>query len=251
MENNEQTQGARNNVSLQTMIIPLAIVIAGALIAGGIYMSGTNGAKNAGAKDAQALAKAPIVVEPITAADHVLGDPKTAKVTMIEYSDLECPFCKMYHATLEKIYTENQASGTIAWVYRHAPIVELHSKSPKESEATECAAELGGNTVFWKYLTALFADTPSNNSLNPAKLYEFADTVGLDAKAFKSCLDSGKYATKITEAITAAQKAGVEGTPYTVLVMGGKNVPLVDKDGNGMGALPYAQMKQIIDQLVK
>jgi len=250
MEYNEQIQNTQNKMSLQTMIIPLAIVIAGALIAGGIYMSGTSSAKNANAK-VGSVPKAPIIVEPITAADHVLGDPKTAKVTIIEYSDLECPFCKMFHATLEKIYNENQANGTIAWVYRHAPIVELHSKSPKESEATECAAELGGNTVFWKYLTALFADTPSNNSLNPAKLYEFADTVGLDAKAFKSCLDSGKYATKISEAITAAQKAGVEGTPYTVLVMGGKNVPLVDKDGNGMGALPYAQMKQIIDQLVK
>ena len=213
-------------------------------------MSGTSAAKDANAKIGS-QPKAPIVIEPITAADHVLGNPKTAKVTMIEYSDLECPFCKMYHATLEKIYTENQASGTVAWVYRHAPIVELHSKSPKESEATECAAELGGNVVFWKYLTALFTDTPSNNGLNPAKLYEFADTVGLDANAFKTCLDSGKYATKISEAITAAQKAGVEGTPYTVLVMGGKNVPLVDKDGNGMGALPYAQMKQIIDQLVK
>ncbi|MEI6553298.1 MAG: DsbA family protein, partial [bacterium] len=93
--------------------------------------------------------------------------------------------------------------------------------------------------------------TPSNNGLPPEKLYTFADTVGLDAGAFKKCLDSDKYATKITEQIAAAQKAGVEGTPYTVLVMGGKNVPLVDKDGNGMGALPYNQMRSIIEQLLK
>ena len=252
MENNEQTQNTQNKVSLQTMIIPLAIVLAGALIAGGIYMSGTT-AKNAGANGAnvgQALAKANVVVEPVTPADHVLGNPKTAKITMIEYSDLECPFCKIYHATLEKIYAENKDSGKIAWVYRHSPIVQLHSKSPKESEATECAAGLGGNDVFWKYLTALFNDTPSNNGLSLSKLYDFADTAGLDAKAFKTCLDSGKYATKISEQITAAQKAGVEGTPYTVFVMDGKNVPLVDKDGNGLGALPYDQMKQIVDSLI-
>lgn len=245
MENKEQTQ---KNTILQTMIIPLAIVIAGGLIAGGIYMTGT--AKK-GTVAGDSIVKQTIVVEPVTSADHVLGDPKTAKVTMIEYSDLECPFCKIYHETLLKIYNENKDSGKIAWVYRHAPIVELHSKSPKEAEATECAAELGGNSVFWKYLTEVFATTPANNGLNPAKLYDFADTVGLNAAAFKTCLDSGKYATKINEQILASKKAGVEGTPYAVLVMDGKNVPLVDKDGNGMGALPYPQMKQIIDQLIK
>ncbi len=245
MENTEQTQ---RRMSLQTMIIPIAIIIAGALIAGGIYMSGTS--KKADLSG-PATIKAEIVIEPVTTADHVLGDPKTAKVTIIEYSDLECPFCKSYHETLSKLYDENKAGGKLAWVYRHAPIVELHSKSPKEAEATECAAELGGNTVFWKYLTEVFGTTPSNNGLNADKLYEFADTVGLNASAFKTCLDSGKYATKINEQITASKKAGVEGTPYAVLVMDGKNVPLVDKDGNGLGALPYPQMKQILDQLMK
>jgi len=245
MENNEQTQ---NRMSLQTVIIPIAIIIAGALIAGGIYMTGT---AQKGTVPGIGATKANIVVEPVTTADHVLGDPKTAKVTIIEYSDLECPFCKTYHETLSKIYDENKASGKVAWVFRHAPIVELHSKAPKEAEATECAAELGGNVVFWKYLAEVFANTPANNGLNAEKLYEFADTAGLNAKAFKTCLDSGKYATKINEQITASKKAGVAGTPYAVLVMDGKNVPLVDKDGNGIGAVPYAQMKQIIDQLVK
>lgn len=245
MENYEQKQG---NSLMQVIIIPIAIIIAGALIAGGIYMTGTNKKlidSQEGAK------KASIVVEPITSVDHVLGDPKTAKVTIIEYSDLECPFCKIYHATVEKIYSENKANGKVAWVYRHAPIVELHSKSPKEAEATECAGELGGNDVFWKYLSEVFKNTPANNGLSQARLYDFADTVGLNAGAFKACLDGGKYATKINEQIEAAKKAGVQGTPYTVLVMDGKNVPLVDKNGDGLGALPYEQMKQIIDQLVK
>jgi protein-disulfide isomerase len=230
------------------MIIPIAIIIAGGLIAGGIYMTGTSQKAGTAPLGAQ---KANIVVEPVTTADHVLGDPKTAKVTIIEYSDLECPFCKTYHETLSKIYDENKASGKLAWVFRHAPIVELHSKAPKEAEATECAAELGGNAVFWKYLSELFATTPTNNGLNQEKLYEIASNSGLDSKAFKKCLDSGKYAMKINEQIMASKKAGVEGTPYAVLVMDGKNVPLVDKDGNGMGALPYPQMKQIIDQLIK
>ncbi|MEI6042554.1 MAG: DsbA family protein [bacterium] len=245
-------ENTQNKVSIQALIIPLAIVVAGALIAGGIYMTGTNPSKavaNAAVKLPNPTAN--IVVEPITAVDHVLGDPKTAKITIIEYSDLECPFCKSYHATIGKIFDEKKADGTLAWVYRHSPIIELHSNSPKEAEATECAAELGGNTVFWKYLSEIFKNTPSNNGLEKAKLYEFADTVGLGAKAFKTCLDSNKYASKISEQIVAAKKAGVEGTPYTVLIMDGKNVPLVDKDGNGLGAMPYPQMKQIIDSLLK
>ena len=241
-------QKPKNTLSIQTIIIPIAIIIAGGLIAAGIYMSSR--AANANPNELPKTA-ANVVIEPVTAADHVLGNPKTAKVTIIEYSDLECPFCKMYHATLEQIFADHKTDGKVAWVYRHAPIIELHSKSPKESEATECAAELGGNDVFWKYVTAVFTDTPSNNGLNPAKLYEFADAVGLDAKAFKGCLDSGKYASKINEQITASKNAGVEGTPYTVLVVDGKNVPMVDKDGAGLGALPYKQMKQIIDNLLK
>ena len=248
MKENQQTRGnTRGNVNMQTIIIPIAIIVAGGLIALGIYMS----SRSTNTAQAPAVQKPDTVVLPVTEADHVLGNPKTAKVTIIEYSDLECPFCRMYHATLEQIWNDHKADGTVAWVYRHAPIVQLHSKSPKESEATECAAELGGNEVFWKYLTALFRDTPSNNGLNPQKLYDFANTVGLDAKAFKTCLDSGKYATKINEQINAAQKAGVLGTPFTYLVVGGKNIPLVDDKGESLGALPYENMKQVVEQVGK
>jgi len=248
MENYEQKP--QNGLSLQTLIIPIAIIIAGALIAGGIYMSNRATNSNGGLAQNAPKPAQNIVVEPITAADHVQGDPKTAKITLIEYSDLECPFCKSYHATLDQIFADHKADGKLAWVYRHAPIIGLHSKSPKESEATECAAELGGNDVFWKYVAELFKNTPSNNGLDPARLYDFASTVGLDSKAFKTCLDSGKYGSKITEQIAASEKAGVLGTPYAVLVIEGKNVPLVDKNGDGLGALPYPQMKQIIDNLL-
>lgn len=242
----ETTQKNTNN---QNMVIPIAIIIAGALIAGGIYMS-SRGSKI----DTNQLLNKPTqssIVEPITAADHVQGDPKTAKVTIIEYSDLECPFCKIYHATLDQVFAEYKQGGKVAWVYRHAPIVALHSKSPKEAEATECAAELGGNDVFWKYLAELFKNTPANNGLEMTRLYDFAETVGLDAKAFKKCLDGGKYATKINEQIVASTKAGASATPYAVLVVDGKNIPLVDKNGDVLGALRYDQMKQIIDQLIK
>lgn len=247
-------ENTNNKITFQTLILPIAIIIAGAFIAIGIYMTGTSKAEqNAKVKMSKEELVNSLQIEPVTSADHVLGDPKTAKVVIIEYSDLECPFCKNYHQTMEKIYEEYKSTGKIAWVFRHAPIVQLHSKAPKEAEATECATELGGNTAFWKYLSELFKNTPSNNALAQDKLYEFADTIGLDQKAFKTCLDSGKYASKINEQIISSGKAGVSrfGTPYTVLVVDGKNIPLISDAGESFGALPYMQMKSVLSEFVR
>ncbi len=247
-------ENTNNKITLQTLIIPLAIIIAGAFIAFGIYMTGTSKAKlNEKVKMNKEEIVKSLNIPPVTSADHVLGDIKTAKVIVIEYSDLECPFCKTYHQTMEKIYDEYKSTGKVAWVFRHAPIIQLHRKAPKEAEATECATELGGNTAFWKYLSELFTNTPSNNALAQDKLYEFADTVGLDAKAFKACLDGGKYASKINEQTILSGKAGVSmfGTPYTVLVVDGKTIPLISDSGDGLGALPYAQMKSVLGEFLK
>ena len=82
---------------------------------------------------------------------------------VVEFSDLECPFCKRFHATMQQ--TVAAYGGQVAWVYRHFPIDQLHSKAPKEAEATECAAELGGNDKFWAYTNRLMEVTPANNGL--------------------------------------------------------------------------------------
>ena len=86
--------------------------------------------------------------------DHIIGD-KNAKVVIVEYSDTECPFCKVFHETLHQVVSEYDGKD-VAWVFRHWPIPQLHPKAPKEAEALECAAELGGNDMFWKYTHKLF-----------------------------------------------------------------------------------------------
>lgn len=103
---------------------------------------------------------------PISASDHILGNPN-ARIIILEYSDLECPFCKVFHATMHRVIKEN---ADIAWVYRHYPIAQLHSKAFREAEATECAWEQGGNETFWKYTDKLFEVTPSNNGLEDSML---------------------------------------------------------------------------------
>lgn len=103
-------------------------------------------------------------VRSVNEGDHLRGDPK-ATVKIVEFSDLECPFCKNFHFTMQQIMSEYP--GKVSWAYRHFPLDSLHPKARKEAEASECAAELGGNDGFWSYVDKLFEITPSNNGLDP------------------------------------------------------------------------------------
>lgn len=249
------------NGETNKLIVPISIIVAGALIALGIYFSGqgnTDGGKvkkggvqgiiedTLGEPD-----KPEIVVKPVTAADHIRGSID-AKVKIVEYSDTECPFCKRYHGTLKQIFDE-YGGDKVAWVYRHFPL-DMHKKAPKEAEATECANEVGGKEAFWKYIDLLYATTNGNDSLDLAELPKMAEKIGLDVNAFNTCLNSGKYAAKINEAKTDGFNAGARGTPYTVLIVQNgrktETVPLVDSEGNGLGALQYPALKKIIDKLL-
>lgn len=238
-----------NQSIVSKLVIPVSIIIAGALIATGIYFSGKSKAvapTQANNQVQQALGK--IEINPISDADHTIGNVKTAKLVIVDYSDTECPFCKQFHTTILQVMDKYKDKG-VALVYRHFPL-DIHPKSKKEAEATECANELGGQDVFWKYIDEVYAKTTSNNTLDPAKLYDFAGDVGLDKVAFKTCLDSGKYASKVDAQLQDALKAGGKGTPYTVFVFNGENIPLVDAQGNGLGALPFSAMDQIVGQFL-
>ncbi|MCI0542492.1 thioredoxin domain-containing protein [bacterium] len=101
--------------------------------------------------------------------EHILGNPN-AEIFIIEYSDLECPFCKRFHETMKQAMEQYGKDGQVAWVYRHFPLDAIHNKARKEAEATECAGELGGNDMFWKYTNKLMEITPSNNQLDPKLL---------------------------------------------------------------------------------
>lgn len=93
-------------------------------------------------------------VPPIEDSEHILGNTKTAKVTIIEYSDFECPFCARFHPILERIISES--NGSIAWVYRQFPLVQIHQHAMERAIASECIAKIKGNDAFWKYGDLLF-----------------------------------------------------------------------------------------------
>ncbi len=167
-------------------------------------------------------------VPPVTADDHVKGG-KNAKVTLIEYSDFECPFCARHYETMNKIVKEY--GDKIQIVYRHFPL-SFHSNAEKAAEASECAAEQG---KFWEMHDKIF-EANLAGEMSVAKWKEVAKKLGLNTSKFNDCLDSGKYASKISQQMNEGSAAGVEGTPATFV-----NGELVS------GALPYDQFKQIID----
>ncbi len=227
------------------VILPVAIVIAGALIAGAIFLGGKAPSKQSDTGVQPATPAQDITIAPVTDADHIIGS-KDAKVILVEYSDLECPFCKQFHNTLHQIMNKyGTSTGQVAWVYRHFPIDQLHPKSRKESEATECATELGGDSMFWKYTDQVYSITPSNNNLDPLQLPKIAESLGLDVAKFNTCLSSGKYSAKVESQHADAIAAGGQGTPYTVILAGGKKIPITQ------GAIPFDALSSVIDQLLK
>lgn len=231
-------------MNMEKLSVPLAIIIAGGLIAGAFYYSNIKNAKElANLKTVPQQLSGGENMRPVTEADHILGNPN-AELMFVEYSDTECPFCKQFHTTLRQMMDEYGKDGKVAWVYRHFPIDQLHSKARKESEASECAFDQGGQTKFWEYLNTIYARTNSNNSLPESELPKIAKDIGLDVKVFNTCLSSGKFADKVEADYKDAIAAGGRGTPNSIIV---------SRDGTKtvvQGAQPYENIKRIIDALL-
>ncbi|PIZ96403.1 MAG: hypothetical protein COX80_01440 [Candidatus Magasanikbacteria bacterium CG_4_10_14_0_2_um_filter_33_14] len=222
----------------------------------GIFLKGTNGASvtydtsdnniavnTAGADTAIANPEAPanITLAAVTDQDYIRG-AKDAPITIVEYSDPECPFCKRFHQTMQEVMKEYD--GKVNWVYRQFPLVSLHSKAPKEAEAIECAGDLGGNAKHWDYLDKLFEITPSNNGLDLAQLPKIATGIGLNKTKFEDCLNSGKFTNKIQKSTAEAQAAGAQGTPYSIMLVGDQKIVI-------NGAQPLSQIKSMIDSALQ
>ena len=175
----------------------------------------------------------------INANDHIRGD-KNALVTLVEFSDFQCPFCKRFNPTMERVMDEYK--GKVRWIYRHFPL-GFHKNAQKSAEASECAGEQG---KFWEYLDKAFENSQADGTgLNTDDLKKYAKELGLDINKFDSCLSSGKFAGKVKSDMASGQAAGVNGTPGTVII---------DKDGNTQlirGALPFEQVKAKIDAALR
>lgn len=224
---------------LAIMFVVGFFIMLGLFFKGGDFNFAKNNNPAAVANNGDNAPAVPTVIElkDINKDDWMRGDKK-AKLTIVEFSDIDCPYCVKFHETMQKLNDEYK--GKINWVYKHFPLTSLHPNAFKKAEATECVGDLGGNDKFWPFLDKLVTD----KTLTMDKLSEVAATLGVKADKFQECLDSGKFTEKVQDQADQAVKAGGRGTPYSVIVFEDQKIPI-------NGALPYEQVKAQIDALLK
>ena len=226
----------------------LAIGTIGFVVLGGCVMSGncTVGAEgttkiaDGGTPSAVPTADEAAQVIPsgaipvVTDSDHLRGN-ENAKLTIIEYSDYQCPFCERFHPTLQQAMDEY--GDDVRWVFRHFPL-SFHPEAEPAAEAAECAGDQG---KFWEYSDALFEGI----DLLGSEFYpQLAETLGLNKADFENCLASDKHLDKIRTQAQEGGAAGVSGTPGTfIITQDGEAIPI-------RGAQPYSVVKQAIDELL-
>jgi protein-disulfide isomerase len=181
--------------------------------------------------------------------DPVLGD-KNAKVTLIDFSDYECPFCKRHftdtYPQLKKDYID---TGKIKMVFRDLPL-NFHANAAREAEAAECARKQGGDTVYFQYHDQIFTKTTSNGTgLALDQLPIIARDLKLNVNQFQQCLDSGEFKSEVEKDLADAAKVGATGTPTFFI---GKSTTNGEIDAIKLvGAQPYSAFKTIIDEKLK
>lgn len=140
------------------------------------------------------------VLPPVQAGEHLRG-PADARVTLVEYSDFQCPYCATLHQELR------EGAAGVRWVYRHDTLNAGHPEANAAAEAAECAGEQGR---FWDYADALFAN---QKELGSALYPRLAEKLGLDAPRFGACLSSGKYRALIRQESAGVADLHLVGTP--------------------------------------
>ena len=194
-------------------------------------------------EERQANEKAKKVRRVSASRDHVYGNPN-APVSLIEYSDFECPFCKRFHATANEIV--DAYGGKVNWVYRHFPLSMHNPGAQKEAEASECVAQLGGNDAFWKFANAIYARTKSNGNGFPLdQLVPLGKEIGLDEKQLKECIEAAKYASRVQEDLDEGIQVGITGTPANFLLRHDTGEVILK-----VGAQPSDAIKPDIDKLL-
>jgi len=181
-----------------------------------------------------ATGKVPLV----TKADHIRGDSQ-AKITVVEYSDFECPSCQQFQPTIKQLL--QTYATTLRWVVRNYPLPQ-HANAEKEAEAAECAAQLGGNNAYWKYSDTIFARSYSGGTgYSLGNLVPLAGELKQNKAKFQQCLTSGRFAGLIQKQSNDASAAGAYQLPATFIIDGQGNTKLVGSNQ------PFAVYKTIID----
>jgi protein-disulfide isomerase len=164
----------------------------------------------------------------VSADDPAIGS-SSAPVTLVEFSDFQCPFCQRVAPTLKQV--KDKYGDKVRVVWKDFPLTQIHPQAFKAGEAAHCAADQG---KFWEYHDRLFAN---QQALQPNDLKKHAADLGLDATTFASCLDSSKYGERVRDGVAQGSRLGVNSTP--TIYINGRVLS---------GAQPYEVFAAVIDE---
>ncbi len=167
----------------------------------------------------------------------------SAPITIVEISDYHCPFCRRHvQQTQPQLYADYVKTGKARHVFVHYPIAQLHPEAHKSHEAASCAGDQG---KFWEMHLKLF-EAPAKGT---DQLGTLAQSIGLDAQAFRTCLESGKYTEAVKESVARVQALKITGTPMFLIGRTAPGGASVTVEKVIEGAQPYPVFKAALDEI--
>lgn len=159
------------------------------------------------------------------------------ELTIIEYSDFDCPFCQRFHPTVQSVV--DQYEGQVAWAFKHFPLTSLHPNAEDAAVGAECAA---AQDKFWEFTDTYFDASSGITSTGDNKINDVADQIGLNADEFATCLEDTDVRALVRADASEAQALGGRGTPFSVIV---------DEDGTVVGTIPGALQEAAVVQTIE
>lgn len=205
----------------QKNILALAMLLGFALVAAAIFFSSN--------KQVVAVvgdAGSEYSIKRTDSTDWTYGD-KDAPITIVEFSDFECPFCSRVHPTIKKLVDESD--GSINWQYRHLPLPS-HRNAEEAAMVSECVGKLAGNDAFWNFADTIFSNQQRVNSTFFKETYL---SLGLSEDEMSNCMADKAVKEQVALDLATSRALGGSGTPFSIILKAdGTAVPV-------KGALPY------------
>lgn len=230
---------------------PVTIILIGVIVALGVIVVRGNLHLPAKKSDTAPIRATNVTLTPIESNDHVLGNPN-APVTIIEYSDLGCPFCALFHETMQEVMRVYGEKGQVNWVYRHFANTDAHPLAREAAILGECVKQIHGEVAFWDYVDTVFdiqRDGGPNAILTDDTIDAALEPYGMTADSKALCLTYNNLASKVdsdhADGMKLAEKDPENfGTPYTILISpNGTTVELTE-------AISYSILSEYIDVLL-
>lgn len=192
------------------------IALGGAVLFIGLYLLRLTGSHISDTESKKQV-KEKIGFFKLTESDHVLGS-KNADIFLIEYADVNCPFCRRLHPKLKQLVKNESAGTKISWVYRHFPLAVSADRVDPEEKALECAAVQGGDSTFFAYLEKIIAIAVGRENLIVKQLTQTAGEINLNMNLFNNCLANTTYDNRIFRDHWVGSAVGVSTVPHTFLL---------------------------------